>query len=220
MKWHDKLFFCKPLLPITAVAVFLVSGCAIRDPEPIVFKSDIRDFLAIQPKIQAIHFKPWERIFFDTSPRSDWYSMKDPLTEVKSQFLTELRSALSLNNMVVVPQHRLNYDLSQLKRTYKQGLVFVFHTARWRLKTDKHDTWSVRVEYDAIGRLIRVETEEVLWRKDCNAVVEGPAATANAVYSMKPSFFDFDATRLRTLRDEVAKKCAYELLTHLLSGAV
>jgi hypothetical protein len=196
-----------------SIVIFLF-GCASSVIKPVALNSDVRRSLVDETEIRVIHFEPWHRIWFGTfsTKGNGWYSLEDPLIEVKQQFLNGLQENLSLKNIRSISQYRLNNNLPQLKRTYMQGLVLSFHTSTWKLIPYRCVKACYRLEYSVVARLIHVESENIAWQKECHAVVEEAYEEINP--SAKFRIDEMTITKLK--RDQAATMCANDLLHDFL----
>lgn len=194
--------------------VSLLSGCAyaVKPTKPIPLDPRVFDSMAIQTEIRAIHFSPRPGIWLRSVYKYEWLSVEDPLPSVKERFVDALKTRKSNQNIRTISQPRLNNSLPQLKRTFKRGLVLSFHTTDWGLDPYRDDKMYYHIQYSVVARLIRVESEEILWQSECR-VTENDAPGKRATYH---DFLLDDFSLLKIKRKEVTEKCAEELFNNFM----
>jgi hypothetical protein len=199
------------------ILISILSGCvyAIKPAKPIPPDPRARDSIATEIEIRAVHFVPRPEIHLGfTSRRYEVLPVEDPLVTVEESFVDALKSHYPAVNIKRIPQSRLNNSLVQFKRTYIRGLIFSFHTTNWELdpywegKKLYH-----RINYSVIGRLIRVESQEILWLKECQIIESDPLGK-------KTAYIDYQKDKytllLKARRKEIVEKCSVELINNFM----
>lgn len=196
--------------------ILLMSACAytVKPTKPIPLDPRVFNSMATQTEIRAIHFVPRPEIALRfTSKAPEKLPVEDPLILVEEKFVDALKKRIPVLNINRIPQSRLNNNLVQLKRTYKRGLVISFHTTDWALDPYWDDKKLYHhIKYSVIARLIRVETEEILWLRECRVTNEDPLGKMTTYYDYQLN----DYALLKVKRREVLKQCADELLNNFL----
>lgn len=203
-------------IPVVVMILFL-SGCVytIKPAQPIALDSRLRDNLVASSEVRVIHFTPRPEIWLKFTSRSEWLPVEDPLILVKEKFIDSLKTRKFIQNVHPISQARLNNDLQQLKRTFRRGLTLSFHTTSWALEPywDGKNLYH-HLSYSVIARLIRVESEEILWLNECHV-------TEIDTLGKKYTYADYQKDNyalLRVMRNTAFRKCADDLFSNFVGN--
>jgi hypothetical protein len=210
---HGKKYFVSVL-----ILILILSGCvyAIKPIKPIPLNSSARVSITTETEIRAVHFVPRSEILLgSTSGPTEMLPVEDPLVSVEESFIDALKSHYPAVNIKRISQSRLNNSLVQFKRTYIRGLIFSFHTTSWVLDPYwEGNKLYHRLHYSVVGRLIRVENQEILWQKECLITESDPLGK-------KTIYFNYQKDKyillLKARHKEIVEKCSGELINNFMS---
>lgn len=218
--WLEYKLCLAPFAVSALIFVLVLSGCvyAAKPAKTISLDSHVRNSIAAETEIRVVHFVPRSEIrrVIESGP-NETLPVEDPLALVRDSFVDALESRFFRVNRVnfkKIPQPRLNNNLLQFKRTYSRGLLFSFHTTNWWLEPYwESRNLFYRLNYSVVGRLIRIEDQEVLWQKECQVIENDP-------FEKKIAYIDHQKTKfiilLTSRRKEIAEKCSVMLMENFM----
>lgn len=193
------------------ILISILSGCVytIKPIEPVSLNPNMRTYLASEGEMRVVHFlpRPVINVGYTTRP-SETLTIEDPLMSIEEKFVERLERDFPSLKVKKNSQSRLNNSLEQFKRTYIRGLVLSFHTRTWELKP----YWEGKIlhhqlNYSVVARLIKVESLEILWQKECLYTESNPHG--RATYA---DYTNNDSSLLKQKREEITQKCSAELM--------
>jgi len=222
----------RPRTLVVAVLLAAASGCVVT---PVRIEPGTLTRLKDEPAIHVVHYQPavmrvrtrlgdallslnpYGSAVPDSSRPAPGMTrdsaLADPALRVGERFLASLTSALGLQNLRAVPEALDSDEPDALRSRLPGGLALDFRTLAWLVRFDPNRLFSYFVVYSGRGRLIRLDSGQVIWQATC--VTPFPAQAEPTLDQLRAN----GGALLRAKSDAEADRCAAQLLDQFFGRA-